>query len=292
VATTFAFRDEACHSLADAARLDSMVTVVDALNLTKDYSSRDFLSDRGQSLEGDERTVVDLLVEQIEFADTIVLNKVADAAPSQLADARAIVRSLNPAARLIEASFGRVPLAEVLGTGRFDMERAAQFPGWARELYGFKNHVPETEAYGIGSITFRERRPLHPARFHAFLDSDWPGVLRAKGFFWLATRPGFVGEMSMAGAIMRTQAHGRWYASVPRERWPADPTIRRRILERWDPLWGDRRQEIVLIGRHLDRSDLRGRLEACLLTDREIAQGELAWRRYPDPFPRWGAAAA
>jgi G3E family GTPase len=158
IATTFAFRDEAGFSLSDVARLDSIVTVVDAAHLTRDFASPDFLRDRGEVVgPEDERTLVDLLVDQIEFADTIVLNKVDVASPGALADARSIVQSLNPVARLVEASFGAVPLDEVLGTGRFDLEQAQRFPGWARELYGSKYHVPETEEYGIRSLTFRAR---------------------------------------------------------------------------------------------------------------------------------------
>ena len=288
VATTFDFRDEEGFSLADVARIDSMVTVVDAIHLTADYGCHDFLAMRGESLgEDDTRTVVDLLVEQIEFADTIVLNKVGDATPAQRANARSIVKSLNPVARLIEADFANVPVAEIVGTGRFDLERAQRFPGWVQELYGFEDHVPETEEYGIGSFTFKERRPFHPERFRGFLDSDWPGVIRAKGFFWLASRPDHVGELSMAGSIMRHQHLGFWYAAVPKDQWPLDRATRQQIAENWDQSWADRRQELVFIGKGIDRLQLRSRLEACLLTPTEIAQGPEAWRRLADRFPLW-----
>ena len=288
VATTFDFRDEAGFSLADVARIDSMVTVVDAINLTADYGSHDFLAMRGESLgEDDTRTVVDLLVEQIEFADTVVLNKVSDATPTQRANARSIIKSLNPVARLIEADFAEVPVTEIVGTGRFDLERAQRFPGWVQELYGFKDHVPETEEYGISSFTFKERRPFHPERFRRFLDSDWPGVIRAKGFFWLASRPDHVGELSMAGAIMRHQQLGYWYTAVPRDQWPEDRATRQQIAENWDRTWADRRQELVFIGQNIDPLQLRLWLEACLLTPTEIAQGPDAWRRFADPFPLW-----
>jgi G3E family GTPase len=288
VATTFDFRDEDGFSLADVARIDSMVTVVDAINLTADYGSHDFLAMRGESLgDYDTRTVVDLLVEQIEFADTIVLNKVADATLEQLTAARSIIKSLNPVARLIEADFAKVPVAEIVGTGRFDLERAQRFPGWVQELYGFKDHVPETEEYGISGFTFKERRAFHPERFRRFIDSEWPGVIRAKGFFWLASRPDHVGELSMAGAIMRHQHMGYWYAAVPKDQWPADRAVRHQIAENWDKTWGDRRQELVFIGRGVDPLQLRLWLEACLLTPAEIALGPEAWRRFPDPFPLW-----
>jgi len=288
IATTFAFRDEAGFSLSDLARLDSIVTVVDAANLTRDFASADFLRDRGQVAgPEDERTLVDLLVEQIEFADTIVLNKVDAASPKALADARAIVKSLNPVARLVEASFGMVPLHEIVGTGRFDLERAQRFPGWARELYGWKDHVPETEEYGIRSLTFRARTPFHPKRFAAFLAEDWPNVVRAKGFFWLASRPDFVGALEMAGAMRRTRALGRWFAAVPREAWTRDPETLERVRRLWHPRFGDRRQELVFIGPRLEVEALRARLEACLLREDELVRGERAWRALPDPFPRW-----
>ncbi len=288
VATTFDFRDGDGFSLADVARIDSMVTLVDAMNLTADYGSHDFLAMRGQSLgDDDTRTVVDLLVEQIEFADTIVLNKVGDASPEQLADARSIIKSLNPVARLIETDFARVPVDEIVGTGRFDLERAQRFPGWVQELYGFKDHIPETEEYGISSFTFKERRPFHPERLRRFLDSDWPGVIRAKGFFWLASRPDHVGELSMAGAIMRHQHMGYWYAAVPKDQWPEDRASRRQIADNWDQTCADRRQELVFIGQGIDPLQLRLWLEACLLTPTEIAQGPEAWRRFADPFPPW-----
>jgi len=288
IAATFAFRDEAGFSLSDVARLDGIVTVVDAANLTRDFASADFLRDRGEVVgPEDERTLVDLLVEQIEFADTIVLNKVDAAGPKTLSDARAIVRSLNPVARTIETSFGVVPLHEIVGTGRFDFERARRFPGWARELFGWQDYVPETEEYGIRSLTFRARTPFHPKRFAAFLAEDWPNVVRAKGFFWLASRPDFVGALEMAGSMRRTRALGRWFAAVPREAWTSDPETLERVRRLWHPRFGDRRQELVFIGPSLNLEALRGRLESCLLREDELARGERAWRTLPDPFPRW-----
>jgi G3E family GTPase len=288
IATTFAFRDEAGFSLSDVARLDSIVTVVDAARFARDFASPDFLRERGEVAgPEDERTLVDLLVAQIEFADTIVLNKLEAASPKALADARAIVKSLNPVARLVEASFGMVPLHEIVGTGRFDLERAQRFPGWARELYGWKDHVPETEEYGIRSLTFRARTPFHPKRFAAFLAEDWRNVVRAKGSFWLASQPDFVGALEMAGAMRRMQALGRWFAAVPREAWTRDPETLERVRRLWHPRFGDRRQELVFIGPRLEVEALRARLEACLLREDELARGERAWRELPDPFPRW-----
>lgn len=242
VATTFDFRDENGESLSDVSRLDTMVTVVDAANLLKDYSSHDFLRDRGEVAgEADDRALVDLLVEQIEFADVIVLNKVSDTPASDLDLARKIVRSLNPDAELIETDFAQVLLDKVLNTGRFDFEKAEQHPLWFKELNGFKDHVPEIEEYGIRSFVYRERRPFDPMKLKAFINKSWPGVMRAKGFFWLATRPHYVGEISQAGALIRTGKRGLWWASVPKPQWPDHPEWKAAMKPYLDPIWGDRR---------------------------------------------------
>lgn len=202
VAATFDFRTEDGESLSDVAILDTMVTVVDAVNLLRDYASTDFLKDRGESLgDDDKRTLADLLVEQIEFADVVVLNKVDDATPAQRDAARQIIRSLNAEADIVETSFSRAPFERILNTGRFDFERAQQHPLWFKELYGFADHVPETEEYGVKNFVYRARRPFDPVRFHKFLHESWGGVIRAKGHFWIATHPEWLGEISQAGAI-------------------------------------------------------------------------------------------
>ena len=289
VAATFDFRDEHGMSLSDVARLDTMVTVVDAVNLLNDYASSDFLAQRGEALDGDKRALVDLLVEQIEFADVVVLNKIDDAGEDQRDAARKIIRSLNPEAELIEASHSRVPLDRVLATGRFDFERAQQHPLWYNELYGFADHAPETESYGVTSFVYRARRPFIPARFDQFLREEWPGVIRAKGHFWLATRPQWLGEISQAGALVRTSALGFWWAAVPQKLWPEDPVWRARMVERWDEVYGDRRQEIVFIGSNMEEAGLRARLDACLLPGKP-AMDVAAWARLSDPFPVWRRA--
>ena len=292
VAATFDFRDEHGQSLADVARLDTMVTVVDAANLLADYGSTDFLADRGETAgEGDARTIVDLLVEQIEFADVVVLNKVGAATPQALEAARKIITALNPDARLIEADFANVPLNEVLGTGRFDFAKAETHPLWFKELHGFKNHIPETEEYGIRSFVYRARRPFHPQRFQAFVDRSWPGVVRAKGFFWLATRPYHVGEISQAGALVRTGKMGLWWSAVPQDQWPNDPGFHEMMKPYFDPVWGDRRQEIVFIGADpMDEALLTAELDACLI-DADAFEPEL-WRGLADPFASWDRRAA
>jgi len=294
VAATFDFRDESGASLSDVARLDTMVTVVDAANLLRDFSSRDFLEDRGETAgEGDFRTLVDLLSEQIEFADVVVLNKVAEVDVRMRATVRGVVRSLNGDARIVDANFGRFPLSEVLGTGLFDFERAQRNPIWAKELYGFKDHVPETEEYGVRSFVFRARRPFHPERFAAFLAQPWSGLVRAKGHFWLATRPDWAGELSLAGAICRTEGGGHWWAAVPKEQWPDHAEWRAWLEERWTTDWGDRRQELVFIGLDLDEPAMRAALEGALVgRDKPTAADWKAFGRLADPFPVWQRDAA
>ncbi len=292
VAATFEFRDENGRSLSDVARLDTMVTVVDAANLLNDYGSADFLADRGETAgDGDERRLVDLLVEQIEFADVVVLNKVGAATPEAREAARKIVVALNPDARLIETDFCDVALKQVLGTGLFDFDKAETHPLWFKELNGFADHVPETEEYGVRSFVYRARRPFDPMRFQRFVDSSWPGVVRAKGFFWLATRPHHVGEISQAGALVRTGRRGLWWSSVPQAQWPDDADFRAMMRPYLDPVWGDRRQEIVFIGADpMDEASIRAELDACLV-DADAFRPAL-WRDLPDPFPSWDRRAA
>lgn len=286
VAATFDFRDEAGESLSDIARLDTMVTVVDAINLTRDFSSADFIADRGESLgAGDTRTLVDLLTEQIEFADVVVLNKVSDAGPARLDAARKIIRALNPDAKLIETDFSIVAPDEILNTGRFDFDTASEHPLWAKELYGFAEHVPETEEYGISSFVYRARLPFDPSRIHAVLTGDLPGVIRAKGHFWVATRPDWAAEFSLAGAAATVRPLGQWWAAVPRDRRPAHPEARAEIARNWVEPWGDRRQELVFIGAGLDRAAITAALDAALLPT-EFFLPE-AWVDLADPFPAW-----
>ena len=290
VAATFEFRDEEGDALADVARLDTMVTVVDAVNLLKDFSSHDFLSDRGETMgEEDERTLVNLLTEQIEFADVVVLNKVSAAGPERTDAARKIVRALNADARLIETDFSEVDAEAIFDTGLFDFDRAHEHPLWAKELYGFADHVPETEEYGISSFVYRARRPFDPVRLRAVLDGDLPGVIRAKGHFWLATRPNWVAEFSLAGAMSSVTPLGGWWAAVPRERWPDDEALQAKMREHWVEPWGDRRQELVFIGADMDEGLIRARLDACLIGEGFTPDD---WRALPDPFPKWGARQA
>ena len=287
VAATFEFRDETGESLSDVARLDTMVTVVDAVNLLKDYASYDFLHDRGETLgDEDDRTLVHLLTDQIEFADVVILNKVDDAGPERADAARKIIRSLNADARIIETNHSDVSVGDVLDTGLFDFEKAHEHPMWAKELYGFADHMPETEEYGVASFVYRARQPFIPEKIMAVLNGDMPGVIRSKGHFWIATRPDWVAEFSLAGALSSVRPLGNWWATIPKERWPDSDTAQSYMRDNWVEPWGDRRQEIVFIGAGIDWPALKARLDAALLPGIVAANPE-ELPDLPDPFPVW-----
>ncbi|WP_171235717.1 GTP-binding protein [Ruegeria sp. HKCCA6837] len=292
VAATFDFRDELGESLSDVSRLDTMVTVVDAVNLLKDFSSHDFLRDRGETMgEEDERTLVHLLTDQIEFADVVILNKVSDAGPDRVDAARKIIRSLNADARIIETNHSDVAADEILDTGLFDFEKAHEHPMWAKELYGFAAHVPETEEYGVTSYVYRARQPFIPEKILEFLNGDLPGVIRAKGHFWIATRPDWVAEFSLAGALSSVQPLGTWWATVPEDRRPDHESARAYMQAHWQEPWGDRRQEIVFIGSGIVWPRLKARLDAALLP--AVAATRLEdLPNLADPFPIWRRAEA
>ncbi|MDO6800183.1 GTP-binding protein [Shimia thalassica] len=286
VAATFDFRDEQRQSLSDVARLDTMVTVVDAVNLLRDFSSHDFLTDRGESLgDEDDRSLVSLLTEQIEFADVVILNKVTDAGPAPTASARQIIRSLNGDAKIIETDHSDVPAESILDTGLFDFDTAHEHPMWAKELYGFANHTPEDEEYGITSFVFHAQAPFHPQKLYEVLNGDLPGVIRAKGHFWLATRPEWAAEFSLAGSLSSVSPLGLWWASLPEERLPTHPEAQAEIARNWVEPWGDRRQEMVFIGVGLEREAISARLNDALMKVSEFKPDE--WIDLPDPFPLW-----
>jgi len=292
VAATFDFRDEHGDSLSDVSRLDTMVTVVDAVNLLNDYSSHDFLKDRGEVMgDADDRTLVHLLTDQIEFADVVILNKVTDAGPERVDAARKIIRSLNADARIIEVDHSDVPADAILNTGLFDYDKAHDHPMWAKELYGFASHVPETEEYGVASFVYRARRPFVPQQIMDALNSPLPGVIRAKGHFWIASRPEWVAEFSLAGSLSSVKPLGTWWASVPRDRWPSHDSIPDYIKAHWQEPWGDRRQELVFIGAGIDWPAMKDLLDSCLVPE-SAASGPDALGAYPDPFPLWRRAEA
>jgi G3E family GTPase len=282
IAMTFTLEAEEGQTLAHVARLDTMVTVVDGPAFFDEFGSQDMLLDRGMALgEEDERTIADLLVDQVEFADVILLNKTDLMDADDVGALEGVLRHLNPVAKIIRTERSQAPLSELLNTGRFDMEKASSSAGWLRELQG--HHTPETEEYGIASFVWRARKPLHPERFWDMMNDEWDGVLRSKGFFWLATRPEVAYQWSHAGGSCTFEPAGRWIASIPLEERDAHDID----LSRWDDTWGDRVQEIVIIGAEMDRDDLTRRLDACLLTDAELKRGWDAWTTLPDPFPTY-----
>lgn len=288
VASTFSFRNEAGECLGDVSRLDTMVTVVDAINLFNDYSSQDFLSDRGESLGvEDNRSLVSLLAEQIEFADVVIINKASGVTPGQLKTVKQLVASLNAGAKVVTADYCDVDLKIILDTGLFNEEKAQEHPLWFKELYGFADHVPETQEFGIESFVYRARKPFDPGKFHEFLTTDGlDKVVRAKGLFWLATRPRWVGDLSVAGSQTVTARLGRWWAAVSKNQWPHDGSFEEHIAPNWDAVWGDRRQSLVFIGIGMNEAAIRARLDACLVPDDGFVP-EL-WSDLPDPFPDWG----
>ncbi|MDN3564813.1 zinc metallochaperone GTPase ZigA [Paeniroseomonas aquatica] len=286
IAATFDFRSEEGFRLGDVARIDTMVTVVDAAGFLRDYASAASLHALGRSTgEGDTRLLVELLIEQVEFADVIVINKADLVDAEALGRLGAILASFNPGAAIIAGIEGRVPLSALLDTGRFDFARAQQAAGWARALAG--EHLPESEEFGIASFVWRARRPLHPARWKRLIEGDLPGVIRAKGFFWLATRMPWAGSWHLAGAVSRHEAAGQWFAAVDPARWPEDAEWQAQVRGLWQEPHGDRRQEVVVIGLGMDEAALRRDLEACLLTEAEMRGGPRAWATLPDPFPPW-----
>jgi G3E family GTPase len=291
VAETFTFADEDGVSLSDVADLDTMVTVVDAVNFLKDYEEAKYLQDTQESLgDEDERSVADLLVDQVEFADVILVSK-TDLAPSEdVSRLEAILKTLNTHAQIIPIANGNVDVDAVLSTGRFDFERAQQAPGWLAEMRG--EHVPETEEYGISSFSYQARRPFHPEKFFAFLHGTerYGKLLRSKGYFWLATRPEFAGQWSQAGGIARYGFGGMFWSAVPRSRWPDDPEYLASIEKSWEEPFGDMRQELVFIGQGLDEPSVRSALDDCLLNDEEMFAGRQFWETLPDPFPVWEGA--
>ena len=291
VAETFTFADEDGVSLSDVAKLDTMVTVVDAVNFLKDYEEAKYLQETGESLgEDDDRSVADLLVDQIEFADLILISKTDLVSPSDKERLTAILKALNTDAKIIPIAHGKVDIEEVLNTGLFDFEKAQQAPGWLKEMRG--EHVPETEEYGIGSFSYEARRPFHPEKFHQFLHSTekFGKLLRSKGYFWLATRPQLAGQWSQAGGIASYGFAGVFWKAIPEKDWPDDEDYLASIKKQWVEPFGDMRQELVFIGQGLDRSKMIEALDECLLSEEEVLKGKSYWSTLSDPFPAWNQA--
>tara|TARA_R110002050_G_scaffold1244_4_gene8583 strand:+ start:15287 stop:16492 length:1206 start_codon:yes stop_codon:yes gene_type:complete len=289
IAETFTFEDASGQSLSTVANLDTMVTVVDAVNFLNDYEQAQSLHEAGESLgEDDERNVTDLLVDQVEFSDVILISKTDLVSDGELNKLISILKALNPEAEIIPIKNGEIPLAKVLGTGRFSFEQAQQAAGWLKEMRG--EHVPETQEYGISSFVYTARRPFYPSLFYAFLHKplDQGKLIRSKGYFWLATRPEFSGEWNQAGGIAHHGFAGLFWKAIPESDWPEDTEYRNSIMESWQEPFGDMRQEIVFIGQNLDKKQIIADLDACLLNDEVLLAGKELWQTFVDPFPTWG----
>ena len=288
VAETFTFADEDGVSLSHVANLDTMVTVVDAINFLKDFDAAESLQEKGESLgEEDERSVSDLLVDRVEFADVILISKTDLVDEADIERLTAILRTLNTHARIVPIAHGEVDLDAVLDTGLFDFERAQEAPGWLKEMRG--EHVPETEEYGISSFSYVARRPFHPRKFHDFLHSTEKHgkLIRSKGYFWLATRPQYAGQWSQAGGIARYGFAGMFWKAVPEANWPTDEDYLDSIRKNWVEPFGDMRQELVFIGQGLDEANITRALDDCLLSEDEVLRGKAYWSTLDDPFPEW-----
>jgi G3E family GTPase len=288
IAETFTFSDEDGISLSDVATLDTMVTIVDAVNFLKDYEEASSLQEAGESLgEEDERSVSDLLVDQVEFADVILISKIDLVDTSDIKRLTAILKTLNTHARITPITQGEVDIDAVLNTGLFNFERAHSAPGWLKEMRG--EHIPESEEYGISSFSFLARRPFHPEKFFHFLhDTEKFGkLIRSKGYFWLATRPLFSGQWNQAGGIAHYGFAAMFWKSVPKKDWPSDEESLNAIQKQWVEPFGDMRQELVFIGQQLDQVAMTRALNECLLSDDELLKGQNYWATLSDPFPEW-----
>ncbi len=288
VAETFTFEVDTGTALQNVARLDTLVTVVDAVNFFNDYQSRDTLPERGIALsDEDGRQLVDLLVDQVEFADVIVINKTDLLSEADTSRLEAILRTLNTNARFVRVERGRVPLEEVLGTRSFDFERARNAPGWLAVMRG--EEIPETAEYGITSFVYRARRPFHPERLLQLLRDKkrLAGLLRSKGYCWIATRPQYAALWSQAGQVTELSPQATWWDCISRTEWPEDSATRATILAQFEGEYGDRRQELVFIGKQMDEAAIRAAVDSCLLTDAEFRTGPDEWVKLPDPLPAW-----
>ena len=288
VAETFTFADENGVSLGDVATLDTMVTVVDAVNFLTDYEQANDLQDTGESLgEDDERSVADLLIDQVEFADVILISKTDLVTNEQLNKLIAILNTLNTQAKMIPISNGNININEVLNTGLFNFARAQQAPGWLKEMRG--EHIPETEEYGISSFNYTARRPFNPEKFYHFLHNteQFGQLIRSKGYFWLATRPLFCAQWSQAGGIAHYGFAGMFYKAIPKKDWPTEPELLADINSKWVEPFGDMRQELVFIGQSLNKQAMIEALDDCLLPEEAVLKGKDFWKTYNDPFPIW-----
>lgn len=275
VAQTFSFVDEENGiDLSKFSYIDTMVTVVDAFNFFKDFGSPELLMDRELTdMEGDDRTIVNLLTDQIEFANVIILNKADLVSKETLGVLRSTIKKLNPKARIIESSYSKVSSKEILNTGLFNFEEAEQSAGWLEEL-NKEDHTPETEEYGISSFVYRSRKPFDPERFFSYVQDKFPNtIIRSKGLFWMASRPEQALIWGQAGGSLKADSAGVWWSSMPfnqRTQYAGFIENQEEIESGWDGKFGDRKNEIVFIGQDMDEEGIRADLDRCLSTEGEL----------------------
>ena len=290
VAQTFSFVDEENGiDLSRFSYIDTMVTVVDCYNFFRDFGSHELLTDRELTdIEGDYRTIVNLLTDQIEFANVIILNKTDLVNASTLGLLKAALKKLNPSARIIDSSFGKIEVKEIVNTGLFDFDEAQETTGWKKELES-EHHTPETFEYGIDSFVFRDQVPFHPERLWVYLNEKYPSnIIRAKGLFWLASRPNDAINFSQAGGSSRIETAGVWWASIPfaeRINYPSYQANKEYINSKWSKEWGDRTNELVFIGQDMEIEQIKEELKSCQLNEQEINDWKIG-KSYHDPFPK------
>jgi G3E family GTPase len=286
VAETFVFDDEEGQSISEIARLDTMVTVIDSHNFLRNYQESEALNEIGKGVdEEDDRSVAELLIDQIEFANVILLNKTDLISEHELKDLEGLIKKFNPDARIFKTINSQIDLKEVLNTRLFNFDKASQSSGWMKILRGEESS--EVEEYGFSHFVYKRHRPFHPQRFSDFMDHKSESILRSKGFIWLATRSDFVTSWSHAGSNCNIDYAGTWLALIPRKDWDIDQTEIDATLKSWDPEWGDRKQELVIIGKNMDHQKIQAELDLCLLTDEEMFLGDVMWSSFEDPYPTW-----
>lgn len=289
VAQTFSFIDqESGIDLSRFSYVDTMVTVVDSFNFFKDFGSSETLMDRDlTNMEGDYRTIVNLLTDQIEFANVLILNKVDLVSKEALSLLRATINKLNPTAKIIESTFGNISPREILHTGIFNFEEAEGSAGWIEEL-NKDHHTPETDEYGISSFVYRTKKPFDPDRFWSYVQRGFPlSIIRSKGLFWLASRPDQALLWSQAGGSLKADSAGVWWSSMPFEKRIQQLSFvenQQYIESDWDSTFGDRKNEIVFIGQNMNETLIRSHLDACLSTRGELTTYK--WKKgYQDDWP-------
>jgi G3E family GTPase len=287
VAETFTFEDENGAQLSNIARLDTLVTLVDAVNFDSDYFTPDSLNERGIGVnEEDERGVVHLLTDQIEFANVLVITKCDLVEETELVELEELLHLMNPRATIVRSQMGNIPIGRVLNTQAFNEDWAAESKNWLAVKRG--SEASEADEYGFQSFVFAARRPFHPARFHACVEGEvFGGVIRSKGVVWLANHNDIAAEWSQAGVLYNVHQAGIWAASVPQDDWPDLPGFRDQAMEVWQAPWGDRRTELIIIGQDLDQEEIIDELGECLLTDEEMSLPPERWAMFSDPLPEW-----